>query len=191
MKKFVKPIKILLFIIAFCSALYAFLEWEPLGKVIMSLAHNRLERIGMRLNYSDVTGTDGGFTVNNLTLNGMANIALSSITIKPQILSSILSFAPVCSISFNGAAVRLGQTLNFGDGGFLLTARPDELFLENLRTNGDFSLNGYLTVNTATMKLGRTDARLNVPDSFAQNMNMIRGFLPIVQEGNRWYLRRQ
>ena len=191
MKKFIKPVKFLLFIIAFFYALYAFLEWEPLGKFIMSAAHDRLERMGMRLNYSDVTGEDGGFTVNNLTLNGMANISLSSITIKPQLLSSVLSFAPVCDISFSGAAVRLGQNLNFGDGGFLMTAKRNELLLENLRTNGDFSLNGYLTVNTATMKLGHTEARLSVPDSFAQNMNMLKGFLPLVQEGNRWYLRRQ
>ena len=191
MKKLNKLVKFLLFIVAFFYAMYFFLEWEPLGKFIMSAAHNRLERMGMRLNYSDVTGAEGGFTVNNLTLNGMANISLSSITIKPQLFSSVLSFAPVCDITFTGAGVRFGQNLNLGDGGFLLTAGRNELLLENLRTNGDFSLNGYLTVNTSTMKLGRTEARLNVPDSFAQNMNMLRGFLPLVQEGNRWYLRRQ
>ena len=72
-----------------------------------------------------------------------------------------------------------------------MTAGRGEVLLENLRTNGDFSLNGYLTVNTATMKLGRTEARLNVPDSFAQNMNMLKGFLPLVQDGDRWYLRRE
>ncbi|MBQ6776298.1 MAG: hypothetical protein IJP53_07560 [Synergistaceae bacterium] len=191
MKKFNSAIKFLLFIVAFVYAMYAFLEWGAVGKFIMSAAYRQLERNGMRMSYSDVTGEEGGFTVNNLALSGLANISLSSITIKPQILSSLLSLAPVCDITFTDANVRLGQNLHLGDGGFLMTAGRREIFLENLRTNGDFALNGYLTVNLATMKLGRTDARLNIPDSFAQNMNMLKGFLPLVQEGGRWYLRRQ
>lgn len=156
----------------------------------MSLAHGRLERMGMRLNYSDVIGEDDGFTVNNLTLSGAANISLSSVTVKPKLLSSVLGFAPVCEINFTGASVRLGQTLNFGDGGFLLTAGREEIMLENLKTNGDFAIDGFLSVNMATMKLGHTEARLNVPESFAQNMNMLTSFLPLVQDGGRWYLRR-
>lgn len=191
MKKINSAIKILLFIVAFFYALYYFLDWGAVGKFIMSMAHGRLERAGMRMSYSDVTGEQGGFTINNLTLNGMANISLASITIKPQIFSSVASLAPVCEINFTGANVRLGQNINLGDGGFLMTAGRSEIFLENLRTNGDFSLNGYLTVDLATMKLGRTEARLNVPDSFAQNLNMMKGFLPLVQDGGRWYLRRQ
>lgn len=190
MKKFNNAIKILLFIIAFIYSIYYFLEWGAVGKFIMSMAHSRLERMGMRMTYSDVIGEQGGFTINNLTLNGMANISLASITIKPQIFSSVASFAPVCEINFTGADIRLGQNLNLGDGGFLMTAGRREIFLENLRTNGDFSLNGYLTVNIETMKLGRTEARLNVPESFEQNMNMMKGFLPLVQDGGRWYLRR-
>ena len=190
MKRYANVIKIFLFIIAFFYALYAFLDWAPIGRLAMSIAHGRLERQGMRLNYSDVTGGDGGFTVNNLALSGAANISLSSVTIKPKLLSSVLSFAPVCEIDFTGANVRLGQNLNFGDGGFLLTAGREEILLENLRTNGDFALDGFLTVNISTMKLGRTEARLNVPESFAQNMGMLRNFLPLVQDGGRWYLRR-
>ena len=188
---FVKAIKFLLFIAAFFCALYYFLEWDALGRFAMSMAHSRLERIGMRMSYSDVTGEQDGFTVNNLSLNGMANISLSSVTIRPKLAASILSLAPVCEINFRGANVRLGQTLNLGDGGFLLTAGRNEILLENLTTNGDFALNGFLTVNTATMKLGRTEARLNVPESFAQNMDMLKNFLPLVQDNGRWYLRRR
>ena len=190
-KTLTKTIKILFFIIAFFFSFYYFLEWDALGKFIMSMAHPRLERIGIRMNYSDVTGEEGGFTVHNLTLSGMANISLSSVTIKPQIASSILSLAPVCEINFSDANVRLGLNLNFGDGGFLMTAGSNEILLENLRTNGEFALNGYLTVNLATMKLGRTEASLNVPENFAPNMNMIKNFLPLVQDGGTWYLRRQ
>ena len=189
-RSLIKLIKFLLFIAAFCYAVYIFLPWDALGRFAMSMAHNRLERQGMRLNYTDVAGEDGGFTVNNLTLNGAANISLSSITIKPQFLTSVLSLAPVCEINFTGAGVRLGQVLNFGDGGFLLTAGRQEILLENLHTNGDFALNGFLTLNLATMKLGRSEARLDVPENFAQNMSMLQNFLPLVREGDRWHLRR-
>ena len=190
-KSFIRTIKILFFIIAFFFSLYYFLEWDALGKFVMSMAHSQLERNGMRLNYSDVTGEEGGFTVHNLTLSGGANISLSSVTIKPQILSSVLSLAPVCDINFNGANVRLGMNINIGDGGFLMTAGRHEILLENLKTNGDFAINGYLTVNLVTMKLGRTDAKLNVPEDLAQSMNMLKNFLPLVQDGGQWYLRRQ
>ena len=190
-KSVIKLVKILLFIAAFFTAVYIFLPWEQLGRFAMSMAHNRLERQGMRLNYSDVNGEDGGFTVNNLTLNGAVSISINSITIKPQLLTSVLSFAPVCEINFTGMGIRLGQNLNFGDGGFLLTAGLNEILLEDLRTNGDFALNGFLTLNLATMKLGRSEARLDVPANFAQNMSMLQNFLPIVQEGDRWHLRRQ
>ena len=182
--------KILLFIAAFCYAMYIFLPWDSLGRFAMSMAHNRLERQGMRLNYTDVNAEDGGFTVNNLTLNGAVSIALNSITIKPQLLASVLSLAPVCEINFTGAGVRFGQVLNFGDGGFLLTAGRNGVLLENLKTNGDFALNGFLTFNLATMKLGRSEARLDVPENFAQNMSMLQNFLPLIKEGDRWHLRR-
>lgn len=155
----------------------------------MSVAHSQLESRGMRLNYSDVSAEDGGFTVHNLTLSGMVNISFSSITLKPQILSSVLTFAPVCDIAFRGGSIQLGQVMSFGDGGVLLTAGR-EILLENLRTNGDFSVNGYMTIDTSTMRIGKADARLDVPESFAGNMGLLRNFLPVVQEGERWYLRR-
>ena len=80
--------------------------------------------------------------------------------------------------------------MNFGDGGFLLTAGR-EILLEELRTNGEFSLDGYMTVDTSAMKIGEADAKLSVPEAFSQNMSMIQNFLPLVQEGGTWYLRRK
>ena len=191
MKILIRTIKILLFIICFFAALYYFMEWKAVGNFAMSFAHSQLERRGMRMNYSDVSGEDGGFTVNNLAVNGMANISLASITIKPQLMTSVTSLAPVCNISFRGMSIRLGQTMNFGDGEFTLTAWPGEIELDNLRTNGDFALNGYVTIDLSSMKLGHTDAKLDMPENFASNMGMLRNFLPLVQEGNQWYLRRR
>ncbi len=191
MKILIKTIKILLFIVCFFATLYYFLEWRAVGNFAMSFAHSQLERRGMRMSYSDVSGEEGGFTVNNMTLNGMANLSLASITIKPQLAKSVTSLAPVCNISFRGLSVQLGQVMNLGDGEFTLIAWPGEVELDNLRTNGDFALNGYVTIDLNSMKLGHTEARLDVPENFASNMGMLRNFLPLVQEGDQWYLRRR
>lgn len=183
-------LKVILFTAGFILALWFFLPWREAGKAVMSLAYSRLSSSGMRMNYSDISGEPDGFTVHNLALNGMVNFRFSSVTLRPRIAASILSLAPVCDVSFKGGSVQLGMSINFGDGGVLVTAGRSEILLENLRTNGDFALNGWLAVNPQAMKISRADARLNVPESFSQNMSMLQNFLPIVQEGNRWYLRR-
>ena len=183
--------RVLIFLIGFIFALYYFMDWRSLGKFAVSVAHSQIERNGMRMGYSDISGEEDGFTINNLTLNGISEISFSSITIRPRIISSILSMALVCDINFRNFNVRLGMNANFGDGRVLLTAGRNEILLENLRTNGDFSLNGYMSVDLGTMKIGRADARIDVPESFAANMGMLQNFLPLVREGDRWYLRRR
>lgn len=182
--------KILLFIIGFLYALYAFMEWQEVGKFAMSAAHSYLARQGMRVNYSDVSGVSDGFTVHNLTLSGMANVSFSSVTIRPRFLASVTNLAPTAEISFKGGSVQIGQVINFGDGGFTLIAKPSEIMLDQLRTNGEFGINGYMSINTASMRIGRADARLNVPEEFLPNMEMMMNFLPLMRAGDTWYLRR-
>ncbi|MBQ6774269.1 MAG: hypothetical protein IJP48_09450 [Synergistaceae bacterium] len=184
-------IKIFLLLTGFIYALWVFMPYREVGKLAMSLAHSQLEKRGMRLAYSDVTGEEDGFTVNNLALNGTVNLSFSSITIRPRILSSILSLGLVSNISFKGLNIQVGQVMNFGDGRVLLTAGLNGILFEQLRTNGDFALNGYLTIDTSRMKIGRAEARLNVPEEFNRNMEMLKNFLPLVKEGGRWYLRRK
>ena len=183
--------RVLIFLIGFTIALYYFADWRSIGKFAVSAAYSRLERTGMRMGYSDVSGEEDGFTIGNFTLNGAANVSFGSITIRPRIISSILSMGAVCDISFKNCNIRLGQSMNFGDGRVLLTASRNEILLENLSTNGEFSLNGYMSIDTSNMKIGRADARIDIPESFADNMGMIQNFMPLVQEGDKWYLRRK
>lgn len=184
-------VKILLLLTGFVYALWVFMPYREMGKLAMSIAHSQLEKRGMRLAYSDVTGENDGFTVNNLALNGAVNLSFSSITIRPRILSSILSLGLVSNISFKGLNIQVGQVMNFGDGGFLLTAGLGGILLEQLRTNGDFALNGYLSLDLAKMRIARAEARLNVPEEFEKNLETMKNFLPLVKEGGRWYLRRK
>ncbi len=187
----ITTVKILLLLTGFLYALWVFMPYKEMGKLAMSIAHSQLEKRGMRLAYSDVTGAEGGFTVNNLALNGAVNLSFSSITIRPRILSSILSLGLVSNISFKGLNIQVGQVMNFGDGGFLLTAGLGGILLEQLRTNGDFALNGYLSLDMAKMRIARAEARLNVPEEFEKNLETMKNFLPLVKEGGRWYLRRK
>lgn len=183
--------RVLIFLIGFIFAVYYFTDWGIIGKFAVSTAHSQLERLGFRMEYSDVTGEKDGFTINNLRLNGAANISFGSITISPRIISCILSMSAVCDINFRNLNIRLGQGMNFGDGGVLLTAGRNEILLENLRTNGEFSLNGYMSINTDNMRIQKSDTRIDIPESFADNMGMLQNFLPLVHEGNRWYIRRR
>jgi hypothetical protein len=183
--------RVLIFLIGFIFALYYFMDWGIIGKFAVSAVHSRLERLGFRMEYSDVTGENDGFTVNNLRLNGAANISFGSITIRPRIIPSILGMSAVCDINFRDLNIRLGQGMNFGDGRVLLTAGRNEILLENLRTNGEFSLNGYMSINTDNMRLQKSDTSIDIPESFADNMGMLQNFLPLVREGNRWYIRRR
>ena len=81
--------------------------------------------------------------------------------------------------------------MNFGNGGFLLTASTHEVLLERLWTDGDFALRGFLSVDLDKMRLGRSEASLKIPASFEENMKTLQNFLPLVREGNgNWFLRR-
>ena len=53
------------------------------------------------------------------------------------------------------------------------------------------SLDGYMTLDTSSMRIGRAEAKLTVPEAFSQNMNIVKNFLPVVEEGGTWYLRRK
>ena len=47
-----------------------------------------------------------------------------------------------------------------------------------------------MSINTASMKIGRANARLNVPEEFLPNMEMMMNFLPLMRAGDTWYLQR-
>ena len=191
MKRFMTRFaSVIIFILGIILALGIFFPWGEAGKFALNLGYSQLGRMGMSLSYSDVVGEDDGFTVNNVRISGMTDISLSSLTIRPRFWASILSLGLVCDVEFKGCNIRLGQNMNVGDGGFLLTVKVPQILLEELRTNGEFSLNGYITLDSSTMKISHAEARLTVPESFSQNMSVLRNFLPLVQEGGRWYLRR-
>ena len=183
-------LKALLFLVAFVAALWASLPWREVGVASLTLAGDVLERNGMRLAFSDVEAAGGGFTVNGLAVSGFTTFSFRSLTLRPQLMASLLSLAPVCEADFTGGEMTMGQAMNFGDGGFLLTAGRDGVLLERLRTDGDFAISGFVALDPGRMKISRAEAAISVPQSFEGNMETLQGFLPLVREGSGWVLRR-
>ena len=181
----------LLFLAAFGVVLWLFMPWREVGTAALSLGAPVLEKQGVRLGFSGVSAADGGFTVNDLSVGGLLSLSFRSITIRPQFLMSVMNLALVCEVEFKGWTATIGQPISLGDGGFLLTASSHEVMLERLKTDGDFSILGFLSFDLDKMRIGRADAALKVPASFEENMGTLQGFLPLVREGNgNWFLRR-
>ena len=185
-----KLLKVLIFLVSLIAGIIIFFPTEEAGRLLMSVAANQLNARGIRLEYTDVKGITGGIAVNNLKVAGGVNVNFREAEFVPQWLGSVLGLAPMCQVNFKGCSVQLGTTLSLGDGRVTVRASPGEIELEDMRTNGDLALNGSLSVNPSTQKIVHANARVNVPDSLAPHMNMLRSFLPLVQEGGRWYLRR-
>ena len=167
-----------------------FLDWTQIGTAAMNAAYSQASSRGMRLSYTDIAGTDGGFAVNNLSMSGMVNIRFGTIIIRPKILASIISLSGVCDIEFRDAQLQLGRTMKLGSGAFLMTYAPPEIIMENMRSDGEISIDGSMSVNTQAMRITRASARLGVPEEISPALAAMKNFLPLVQEGGNWYLRR-
>ena len=190
--RILKFLRVLLFLAAFLASAWFFLPWRPVGEAALSAAQRRLEAQGMRLSFSGVDAVDGGFRVNDVALSGFARFSFESLTFRPQLLSSLLAVTPVFSLSFKAGGMFLGSPVSLGDGEVLVTASPEGVLLERLRSNGDFAINGFIAINPAQMRISRAEAALDVPASLAENMETLKAFLPLVQEGDgRWFLRRE
>ena len=183
--------KTLLLLVGFLTALWTFMPWREVGAFAMSLAASRMERQGMKLAYSNVEPAEGGFIVRDVALSGFTRFTCESLTFRPAFWASMAVLAPVCEVAFTGGTVTMGAPMAFGDGGVVVTASPKEVLLEGLRTDGDFRVQGYLTVDPGRMKIGRAEAELAVPPAFEENLETLVNFLPLVKEPDgRWFLRR-
>lgn len=186
-----RALRALILLAGFLAALWAFMPWREVGSFAMALAASRMERQGMILTYSGVEDAQGGFSVRDVTLSGFTRFACDSLTLRPGLLASLAALAPVCEVSFTKGSLTMGQPMTFGDGGFVVTASPHEVLFEGLRTDGDFRIRGFMTIDPGRMKIGRAEAELLVPEAFEENMETLRNFLPLEKEGGgRWFLRR-
>ena len=176
MKLLKRALKALILLAGFLTALWLFMPWREVGAFAMSLAASRMERQGMTLTYRGVEASQGGFTVRDVSLSGFTRFSCESLTLRPELLASLAVLAPVCEVAFTDGRLTMGQPMAFGDGGFVVTASPREVLFEKLRTNGDFRVLGFMTIDPERMKIGRAEAELIVPESFEENMRTLGNF---------------
>ena len=185
-----RTVKILVFIAAFLAVLIARFPKEEAGRFLLSVAGRQLSPRGLRLEYSDVRGSPGGLLVNNLKLSGAVNVRFREVMLRPEILGSIISLSAQCYVEFKGCSVQVGTTLVLGDGHVIIRLMPDEVELEDLRTNGELGINGSLSISPSTQKITHASARVTVPSELEPHMGLLRTLLPLEQDNGRWYLRR-
>ncbi|GHV48217.1 hypothetical protein FACS1894204_12340 [Synergistales bacterium] len=189
-------LKIMLFIAALVVSAWFFMPWREIGEHALRLSGAA---------YSSVKNVGGGFSVENLRahkLNGMADLSFRTLTVVPDVLSSILSLSLSCRLSFTGGA--LGEIavtplkkipgIGFGDGRLAVGVRGDSVFMEGIRSNGDLSMNGDLFIDLSAERIiQRAAVTLNVKsEPFDKEvLPLLQNIMPLEQEGQgRWALRR-
>lgn len=193
MKKTVKRLsRIVLFLAAFGVAAYWAMPWGQVGEYIFSNMAKKMSQQGSSLSYTSVSASGNGFTVEDVAAKGLIKFSFKSLTVTPDLLGSLFNLAPTSRVSFTQGAFQMSQPLLLGNGRMTAMLRPDEIFLENLRTDGDFSVNGFVGIAPAQGRISRAEASIKVSENLESDMELLKGFLPLVKEAQgRWVLRRQ
>jgi len=133
----------------------------------------------------------------------MVDVFCKTLTVIPDVAASILNMAPTCRVAFTGGA--LGEIavtplkkipgVTVGDGQVRVSYNGLELLLENLRSDGELSMNGTLLLAPSSDRvIRRADMTLNIKsEPFEKELSSLQAAfgLPLQQASpGRWYLRR-
>lgn len=195
-------LKVLLFAAGLLLAGWFFMPWRQVGEAVLLSASNHLPEPAY-LSYSTVRSTAGGFVVNDLeirNLMGMVNVFFSSVTIIPDVGTSLLSMAPTCRITFTGAVIGDIAVTPFskipsvapGNGRAVVSINRQGVFLDGLRSVGELSTSGSLLINLSGMEILWADVAIDIDsETFEEYMPHLALILPLQQESQgRWFLRR-
>lgn len=192
-----------LFVAGVLLAAWFFMPWKQLGESVLLFA---AQQVPFRVAYASVRGVSGGFSVEDLEargLLGMADVSFRTLTVVPDVTSSLLNMALVCRFVFTGVA--LGDIavtprkkipgVFLGNGRATLSLTAEEVLLEGLRSDGELALNGVLLLApSGTPIIRRADVTLAVSsEPFEKELPSLQmAFsLPLRQEApGRWSFRR-
>ncbi|MDR1979883.1 MAG: hypothetical protein LBQ42_14205 [Synergistaceae bacterium] len=204
-----KTVKILLKICVFVAGVVAagwvFMPWKQVGETVLLSASRRL-KAPFLIAYSSVGNVPGGFAVEDLDvrgLMGMLDVSFKKLTIVPDILASLLNMAPTCRVAFAGNA--LGEIsvtplkkipgVVIGSGRVAVSFNRQGILLEELRSDGDLSMNGSLLLAPSADRLIHwANVAINVKSElFEKELPSLEAALglPLQQDApGRWFLRR-
>ncbi|MDI9387673.1 MAG: hypothetical protein QM441_00415 [Synergistota bacterium] len=115
----------------------------------------------------------------------VASVEAETLTVTPLIIRSLLSASLRAELEFNSLSLGLplpGQPpLYFGAFTATAGARPDEVRLDDVIAAGDLELDGYLSVNLQSMKIGTAD--MSISGERADLMELAKTMLPL-QKGD-------
>ena len=175
-----------LFVAGVLLAAWFFMPWKQLGESVLLFA---AQQVPFRVAYASVWGVSGG--------------SFRTLTVVPDVTSSLLNMALVCRFVFTGVA--LGDIavtprkkipgVFLGNGRATLSLTAEEVLLEGLRSDGELALNGVLLLApSGTPIIRRADVTLAVSsEPFEKELPSLQmAFsLPLRQEApGRWSFRR-
>ena len=187
-------LKTFVFFVGLVIAAWIFMPWKQVGEYAFSKAAAGTAGSGTPLSFSEVETADSGFTVSDVSVGGFMKASFRSVTFRPDLLGTLLNMAPTCRVSFaGGEMVMMSSPIRFGNGRFLAVATPKEIFLDELRTDGEFSISGFLGINPVQKRISRAEAAIKTSEALESSMEFLKNgnILPLVQDGpGRWFLRR-
>ena len=193
------------FVVGAVLAAWFFMPWKQVGESVLLFA---ARWTSSRIAYASVGGVPGGFSVQGLEVHGllgMVDISFRTLTVTPDMASSLLNMTPTCRFAFTGGA--LGDIavtprkkipgIFLGNGRVAASFTDftgEKVLLEDLRTNGDLALNGTLLFAFSDAPFIRqADVMLAVNSApFERELSSLQmAFgLPLRQEASgRWSLR--
>jgi hypothetical protein len=206
-----RAVKIFLKLLLFAAGVFFggwfFMPWKQVGEALLVSASRRLPAPAS-LSYSSVTSVaknaPSGFTVRDLEvkgLMGMVDVSFGTLSITPDLWGSLLNMAPSCGVSFTGAVIgdisltplKKIPGVAPGSGRAHLSLNRQGVFVDGLRSDGEFSAAGSLLIDPSAMKIVWADVALDVKsEAFAENLSGLGAILPLRQDpSGRWSLRRQ
>jgi hypothetical protein len=181
------------------------MPWKQVGEGTLLLAARQLDVTYSSIENSSRGLTSSGFVIDDLDAQssmGMVKVSISfkNLTVIPDIAASLLNMAPTCRLSFTGCV--LGDIpvlrmkipgVSLGNGRVTVSYNRGEIFLEELRCDGELSMNGSLVLVPSAERLIRwADVEMNVKsEPFEKELPSLQNLLPLQQNSpGRWVLHR-
>lgn len=184
-------------LVFFFAALYAFFPTDAALAYIWRRATRAAYDRGATLESAALFTAESPLraVIKNLRLSTpVASVEAETLTVTPLFIRSLLSASLKAELEFNSLSLGVplpGQPpLSFGVFSATVGLRPDEARLDGVRAAGDLDLDGYLTVDLRSIKIGTAD--MTITGERANLMELAKTMLPL-QKGDSggWRLYRK
>ena len=196
MKLFKVLIKTLIFIVGALASLWIFMPWGEMGEYAVLSAEKTASSRGYNIQHSSVSGSWIGpsILINDFASRMvLAGGEFKTLRLSPSFIQSLIRFSPVMSVSFTGGKLSLpgGNDADLGSGRVEISLKNGILLLNNLRSTGELSFDGFATININSARIENADIMINSPERIESSLNSMSIMLPLTRESaGQWRLKR-